>query len=75
MQTANVFTTDKGKLVPLIDNPNGQGDQMLIKIETGTNEDYYINFNRASHYNFLTQEGEEQVLITKAGNGDDKDVK
>ena len=47
---------------------------MHIKIETEMNEYYYINFNKASNYNFLTQEGADQVVITTAGNENDTDV-
>ena len=38
-----------------------------IKIETGTEEDYYINFNRKTGMNSETQEGGDQVLITSQG--------
>jgi len=60
-----------GKLVSILDNPNivGTGDPMIIKIETGTSTDYFINFNRKTGFNSETQEGGNQVLITVAGEG------
>ena len=60
-----------GKLVSILDDPNiTGGDPMIIKIETGTNADYFINFNRKFGFNSGTVEGGNQVLVTVAGNGD-----
>jgi hypothetical protein len=42
---------------------------MIIKIETGTRTNYFINFNRKTGFNAGTQEGGNQVLITVAGEG------
>lgn len=51
-------------------DPN-QGEMVLIKIETGNDVDYYINFNRMTGINSETQEGGDQVLITRqGGNGE-----
>jgi len=58
-----------GKLVSVLDDPNITGDPMIIKIETGTSADYFINFNRRTGFNSGTQEGGNQVLITVAGEG------
>ena len=64
----DVRTTIKsysGKLVPILDDPEESGDPMIIKVETGPDEDYYILFNRASGFNADTVEGGNKVMITK----------
>ena len=67
---ANSNRAYKGKLISILNDPNiSSGDPMLIKIETGTNADYFINFNRRTGFNSGTVEGGDQVLITVAGNG------
>jgi len=67
---ANINRAYLGKLVSILDNPNiSTGDPMLIKIETGTSADYFINFNRKTGFNSGTTEGGNQVLITVAGDG------
>jgi len=48
----------------------GSGDFIVVKIETGTPLDYYMNFNRQTGFNSETQEGKDQVTITtQAGEG------
>lgn len=62
--------TYKGNLVSILDDPNiSTGDPMLVKIETGTSADYFINFNRKTGFNSGTVEGGDQVMITLAGGG------
>jgi len=53
-----------GRLVPILDDPEESGDPMIIKVETGPDEDYYILFNRASRFNADTGEGGNTVMIT-----------
>ncbi len=46
-------------------------DIVLVKIETGTDLDYYVNFNRKVGFNSGTKEGGDQVLIVASpGNGE-----
>ena len=40
----------------------------LVKINSSTSTDYYINFNHRTGYNDETQEGGNQVMIMYAGN-------
>ncbi len=69
------------ELDPLI-TPNGQwsgrlhgianysptiSNNVLVKLETGNDLDYYINFNRKTGINSGTVEGGNQVLITEQG--------
>ena len=49
-------------------NPNPEGAPMLIKVPNGVN-DYFIAFNRATSYNAGTNEGQNQVMVTQAGDG------
>ena len=49
-------------------NPNAEGPPMLIKVANG-GSDFFIAFNRAAIYNAGTKEGQNQVMITQAGNG------
>lgn len=42
---------------------------MILKIETGTDRDYYINFNRKAGFNSDTFEGANQVMIVEGGEG------
>lgn len=48
------------------DRTNGN-EHVIVKLETGTSFDYYINFNRKTGINDETQEGGDQVLITSRG--------
>ena len=67
---ANSNRAYMGKLLSILDNPHiSTGHPMIIKIETGTSTDYFINFNRKIGFNSGTQEGSNQVLITVAGEG------
>jgi hypothetical protein len=59
-----------GKLVPILDDPEESGDPMIIKVETGLDEDYYIAFNRASGFNADTREGGNTVMVTKKDKDD-----
>ncbi len=43
---------------------------MIIKVETGLDEDYYIAFNRASGFNADTREGGNTVMVTKKDKDD-----
>jgi hypothetical protein len=57
-----------GALVGIAEyNITSPSDIVLIKIKTGTGEDYYINFNRKTGINSETQEGGDQVLVAKQG--------
>lgn len=63
---ANTAKSYCGKLVPILDDPDKSGDPMIIKVETVSDEYYFILFNRASGFNADTQEeGRNQVLVTK----------
>lgn len=66
----SVTSSWSGRLVGIAEyglaEPN-RGETVLIKIETGTKEDYYINFNRQTGINSGTQEGSDRVLITSQG--------
>ncbi len=47
-----------GRLVGIAEyNLTGSDDAVLIKVETGTDVDYYINLNRQTGVNSETQEG------------------
>ena len=64
----DVSTTNRsyyGRLDSILDDPEESGDPMIIKVETGPDEDYYILFNRASGFNADTVEGGNKVMITK----------
>jgi len=51
----------------IADYDNVATETVLIKLETGLFEDYYMNFNRKSGINAETQEGGDQVLIVGQG--------
>lgn len=53
-----------GQLMGISDYSNPKTQTVLLKLETGTNEDYYINFNRKSGINRDVREGGDQVLVT-----------
>lgn len=42
-------------------------DTVLIKINTPSDVDFYVNFNRRTSFNSETVEGEDQVLVTVQG--------
>lgn len=49
----------------------GENNHVLVKLETGTEIDYYMNFNRQTGINSETQQSGDQVLITEqGGNGE-----
>jgi hypothetical protein len=58
-----------GKIAGFVDNPDSDGPPMLIKLETQTAEDYFVNFNVRASFNSGTREGGDQVLVVKAGDG------
>lgn len=49
------------------DYRNSRTNTVLLKIETGTDDDYFLNFNRMAGINSGTREGANQVLVTKQG--------
>lgn len=56
-----------GEIVSIVEDPEVNGQPpMLIKLETGSDEDFYINFNARTRFNSGTQEGGDNVLIVKA---------
>ncbi|GFH47009.1 hypothetical protein CTEN210_03484 [Chaetoceros tenuissimus] len=60
-------TAYRGELASILEDPDQiSATPMLIKINNG-NTDYFINFNRAAGFNSGTQEGADQVLITRSG--------
>ena len=40
---------------------------MVLKLETGNSDDYYINFNRARGINSQNDEADDEVTIVKTG--------
>jgi len=66
----NPLVTSKwsGRLVGIADYDDAGGDDhVLVKIETETDTDFYMNFNRQTGFNSGTVEGGDQVLITTQG--------
>lgn len=56
-----------GEIVSIVEDPEVTGQPpMLIKLETGSGEDFYVNFNARAKFNSGTQEGGDNVLIVKA---------
>jgi len=52
----------------IIEDPSVESDPpILIKLNTSTSTDYYLNFNLASSFNRGTREGANRVLITEQG--------
>jgi hypothetical protein len=49
------------------DYKDSKAKTVLLKLETGTDEDYYVNFNRKSGINQDVREGGDQVLVTRQG--------
>jgi PT repeat. len=58
-----------GEIAGFIDNPDIDGPPMLIKLDTPSIEDYFINFNLRDAFNSGTKEGGDEVLVVKAGDG------
>jgi hypothetical protein len=56
-----------GSLMGVVDYENEGTDAVLLKIETGSETDYYVSFNRKSGFNGGTVEGGDQVLVTMQG--------
>jgi hypothetical protein len=56
-----------GKLVGIVDYENAGNDHVIVKLETGSYLDYYMNFNRQASFNSETQEGGDQVLLMTQG--------
>ena len=56
-----------GRMMGISDYDHKTTQIVIIKIETETSEDYYINFNRKSGINRGTMEGGDRVLITRQG--------
>jgi len=58
-----------GEIAAFVDDPDIDGPPMLIKLETPSDEDYFINFNRRVSFNSGTKEGGDEVLVVLAGDG------
>jgi hypothetical protein len=58
-----------GDLAGFVDNPDVDGPPMLIKLDTPSAQDYFINFNVRASFNSGTKEGGDQVLVIQAGEG------
>lgn len=56
-----------GRVGGICDYQNPKTETVVLKIETGTDEDYFVNFNRRNGINSGTREGGNQVLVTKQG--------
>ena len=65
-----LFSTWTRRLMGIADYDHYTTTTVLVKLETGRDLDYYINFNRKKGINSQTQEGSDQVLISsQGGNG------
>jgi hypothetical protein len=58
-----------GEIAAFVDDPDIDGPPMLIKLDTPTTEDYFINFNLRQSFNSGTREGGDEVLVVLAGDG------
>ena len=56
-----------GRLMGIADYQHPAGYNVLVKIETGQDTDYYLNFNRKKGINSGTLEGGDKVMITRQG--------
>jgi hypothetical protein len=68
--TLDPFVTPSwsGRLVGLAEYDKAEGtENIIVKVETGTEIDYYLGFNRQTGINSETQEGGDQVLISTKG--------
>mmetsp|Transcript_27773 Transcript_27773/g.60900 ORF Transcript_27773/g.60900 Transcript_27773/m.60900 type:complete len:132 (+) Transcript_27773:262-657(+) len=60
-----------GRVYGISDYGSSAATTVLVKIDTTSDTDYYISFNRAAGVNIDTVEAENQVVIqTTAGEGD-----
>mmetsp|Transcript_14209 Transcript_14209/g.27659 ORF Transcript_14209/g.27659 Transcript_14209/m.27659 type:complete len:620 (+) Transcript_14209:701-2560(+) len=58
----------KGKVVGIADYDNNpEGHPVTIRIETSTNTDYFLGFNRAYRANKDNKDGDDQVTIIESG--------
>lgn len=64
---ASVNRIYEGELAGIVEDPFTGDIPILIKLDTTSSDDYYINFNRKIDFNSGTKEGANQVMITKAG--------
>lgn len=56
------------QLMGIVDYANPAASTVLVKLETGNDIDYFINFNRQRDFNSGTVEAGNQVTITEADN-------
>ena len=66
------FSSWSGTLVGVADfSNNSDGHPIVVKLETNTNADYFIGFNRATGANSQNDEGDDQVTVIQVtgGNG------
>ncbi len=52
-----------GRMMGISDYSNSSTQTVLLKLETGMDEDYYVNFNRKSGINRDVRESGDQVLV------------
>jgi len=57
----------EGEVASIIEDPFTVQVPILIKLNTPSGNDYFVNFNRKTDFNSGTKEGGNQVMITKAG--------
>lgn len=59
----------KGKIVGIADYDNNpESHPVVIKLETGTDDDYFLAFNRAYRVNQDNKQADDQITIVLAGN-------
>jgi hypothetical protein len=63
------FPSYTGRIASIIDDPSETGPPMLIKLDTPTGDDYFINFNYKAGFNSGTKEGYNQVLVVQTEKG------
>jgi hypothetical protein len=56
-----------GRMMGISDYSNSSTQTVLLKLETGMDEDYYVNFNRKSGINRDVRESGDQVLVIMQG--------
>jgi len=59
--------SSSAQLFGIVDYENEGVSNVLLKLESGSYLDYYINFNRMTGFNNETQEGGDQILLTSQG--------
>jgi len=64
---ADTGTSYVGKLQGIVDYTTSSNAKVLIKINTASGDDYFINFNARKGINIGTQEGGDQIMIVTAG--------